>query len=261
MHHHGALGEYRVSWKSIALSCTIVLGGFAGCIEAEVPNAPPVADAGEDQEITLADGESEASVTLDGSASSDVDGDVAEYVWLSACPVELDDGGSEPGRADFDPDNVAKPKLTLPVGTHRFTLWVRDNDGARSEGDTVTVKVGEGGSTCGGSCEDRILQDPQITDECRACLCQDPTCAAASTASSCDALCWELVRCTATNCTTDPDQFGCAQANCGDFLGGATGAIAIGPCVTGCAVECGGDAGAAAATATSAPDAGSGDGG
>lgn len=89
-----------------------------------VLNNPPVANAGPDQTVECT-GHDGASVTLDGSASSDIDGTVVEHVWTI-------DGNTVATGAD--------PTLTLPLGTHDLTLRVRDNDGA-IDTENVTVRV------------------------------------------------------------------------------------------------------------------------
>ena len=88
-------------------------------------NMAPVANAGEGQNVSLPLGESAVDVTLDGSASFDVDGSVAAYSWTGA----------------IDPDDVASPVVSLVAGTYTFTLVVTDDDGAVSTADTVTVSV------------------------------------------------------------------------------------------------------------------------
>lgn len=90
-----------------------------------VPNSPPLADAGPDQAVECA-GSGCASVTLDGSASSDPDGDSLSFEWRDA-------KGSVIGAA-------ARLTLDPPLGEHIFTLTVSDPEGARSS-DTVTIVV------------------------------------------------------------------------------------------------------------------------
>jgi len=92
---------------------------------AQVENVPPVANAGPDQTITLASGQSSISVGLNGAASSDSDGTVVGYTW-SGTP---------------NPADVAAPSVLLAEGTHVFTLVATDNDGAQSEPDSVTITV------------------------------------------------------------------------------------------------------------------------
>jgi PKD repeat protein len=93
-------------------------------VASATADVPPVADAGPDQTIMLADGETQATVTLDGSGSHDPDGAIATHAW-SGSP---------------DPDDVERPQLTLGAGSYVFTLTVTDDDG-NSAGDTVTITV------------------------------------------------------------------------------------------------------------------------
>ncbi len=93
-------------------------------------NAPPTANAGSDQ--TVAEG---ATVTLDGSDSSDSDDGITSYLWeqTSGIAVTLNDPGT------------IKPKLTAPnVGTDgaslTFRLTVTDRGGLQST-DTCIVNV------------------------------------------------------------------------------------------------------------------------
>ena len=87
-------------------------------------NRPPVANAGPDQ--SFACGVSEARVTLDGSASSDPDGDTLTHEWFA--------GNVSIGTS-------ASLSVTLSAGSHAFTLRVTDTDGATSD-DSVMVVVG-----------------------------------------------------------------------------------------------------------------------
>lgn len=87
---------------------------------SEVPNVPPIANAGGDQFVT--EGE---SVTLDGSGSSDSDGNIVSYEWSESSTV-LGTGET------LD--------LNLSVGVHTIDLTVTDNGGASSI-DTLTVTV------------------------------------------------------------------------------------------------------------------------
>lgn len=91
----------------------------------EPPNRPPVADAGGDVTVECASPDG-ASVTLDGSGSSDPDGDELDHEWLDP-DGEVIAAGETAG-------------VTLPVGTHTVTLRVTDEDGA-SDTDEVVVTV------------------------------------------------------------------------------------------------------------------------
>ncbi|RJP84137.1 MAG: hypothetical protein C4518_19730 [Desulfobacteraceae bacterium] len=92
-------------------------------------NGPPVADAGDDQMVT-----EKAEVSLNGSGSSDPDGDTLSYQWIqnSGPTVTLSD------------DSSAAPTFTAPSVISdvilTFTLIVEDDEGLTSR-DTVTVTV------------------------------------------------------------------------------------------------------------------------
>ena len=89
----------------------------------------PVADAGPDQVVALPHDRragGTAAVTVDGSASSDPDGQRLRYAWTSATT----------GRTG----RVARFRDSLPVGVHQITLRVTDPDGKFDE-DTVQITV------------------------------------------------------------------------------------------------------------------------
>ena len=91
-------------------------------------NQPPTADAGDDQDV-----ETNALVTLDGTGSSDPDGDTLTYSW------ELT-GGTGITLRDA---NIADPTFDAPdtAGVLTFTLTVTDDSGATSDPDRVTITV------------------------------------------------------------------------------------------------------------------------
>jgi len=86
-------------------------------------NKTPVANAGPDQTVECT-GSYGANVTLDGSASSDPDGDNLEYTWAGI----------------FGTVSGVDPQVQIPVGTHTITLTVDDGKGGTSQ-DTVLVTV------------------------------------------------------------------------------------------------------------------------
>ncbi len=87
-------------------------------------NQAPLANAGIDQTIT-SDALGNASVTLNGSASTDLDGSIASYAWtIGATPLA----------------NVNPATVSLGIGTHVITLRVTDNQGATAT-DTVTITI------------------------------------------------------------------------------------------------------------------------
>ncbi|MEQ9278366.1 MAG: PKD domain-containing protein [Balneola sp.] len=81
-------------------------------------NTAPVADAGADQTLTATG--ATTSVTLDGSGSSDADGDVLTYSWSNGA-------------------TGATPTVALAKGTHVLSLTV--SDGEESDTDEVTITV------------------------------------------------------------------------------------------------------------------------
>ncbi|OOY56359.1 hypothetical protein BOW07_06830 [Solemya velum gill symbiont] len=103
-------------------------GGGGGGGSTPVANIIPNAVAGGDQQVTEGD-----SVTLDGTESSDPDGNITGYVWQQIAGTSvgsLNDAGE--GKVSF----------TAPNGDHdlTFQLTVTDNDTA-NDTDTVNVAV------------------------------------------------------------------------------------------------------------------------
>nr|WP_298930238.1 PKD domain-containing protein [uncultured Erythrobacter sp.] len=95
-----------------------------------IPNTPPVADAGTD--FT---GVAEASNTLDGTGSSDIDNDPLTFNWqqTSGTPVGLNN--QDQATASFQ-----GPPRSNTAQTFVFQLLVFDNMGGSSS-DTVTVTI------------------------------------------------------------------------------------------------------------------------
>jgi hypothetical protein len=92
-----------------------------------ITNQAPTANAGDDQTVVSA-GSSGTAVTLDGSASSDPDGDSLTYTWTGPF--------TEGGRTVTG----VSPKVTLRPGESTITLVVNDGT-VDSDPDTVRVLV------------------------------------------------------------------------------------------------------------------------
>jgi hypothetical protein len=100
-------------------------GPDRGAFEAEPFNEPPVADAGPDQALECSG--SLTDVHLDGSGSSDPDGDVLHFEWSEAGAL-LAEGSA--------------PMVQLPKGEHFIELRVTDPSGA-SATDEVEVRISD----------------------------------------------------------------------------------------------------------------------
>jgi len=88
-------------------------------------NDPPTADPGPDQTHTMPPGQTRMDVTLDGTGSDDIDGAIAGYQWTGTP----------------DPEDAARPTVTLVAGTHTFSLIVTDDNGATSQSESVTITI------------------------------------------------------------------------------------------------------------------------
>ena len=87
-------------------------------------NDPPIAAAGEDISVEDTDGSGFVQVTLDGSASSDDEGNIVSFEWTW-------DGGSASGMT---------VSQEFPVGEHEVTLTVTDGIGQTAT-DDILVSV------------------------------------------------------------------------------------------------------------------------
>ena len=106
----------------------IVLNATPAFFEsAPAPNLPPVANAGQDQVITLPTN----SVNLNGTAT-DPDGTISSVIWSKV---------SGPAQHNITNANTLQTSITgLVQGTYAFRLQVTDNNGA-SDDDTLMVIV------------------------------------------------------------------------------------------------------------------------
>lgn len=97
-------------------------------IDTNVPNHPPIANAGANQTITLPLN----SAILDGSHSTDPDNNIVSYIWTKI---------SGPTSISFSSQNEISISITnLSQGTYSFELIVSDAGGLMDK-DTTTVVV------------------------------------------------------------------------------------------------------------------------
>ncbi|MGD8861168.1 MAG: hypothetical protein PVI30_14265 [Myxococcales bacterium] len=146
---------------------------LAGCFELNESDMLPRAYAGEDQRHAEV---SSTTITLDGTDSTDPDGEIVAYEWRytgdprgdeapeddagTDMPGPLEMLGFEP-RPDFCPEPEPREGISIPprwcelepageavielevgTGVHRFTLWVTD-DAGNVGADSVVVHVGD----------------------------------------------------------------------------------------------------------------------
>jgi N-acetylneuraminic acid mutarotase len=98
------------------------------CESCKVANKPPIANAGQDQRITLPTD----SISLDGSASNDPDGKITDWSWKKIA-----------GPASFNiisPGTAKTLVKNMVVGVYQFELAVTDDKGLFAK-DTVMVTV------------------------------------------------------------------------------------------------------------------------
>jgi hypothetical protein len=213
-------------------------------------NKLPVANAGPNQVVDYAG--APVAITLDGSGSSDADGVIRHYQWLSATPLAPDedsDGGAgeevvpaggrviPPGEPIGWPEDVVSPMVTLDQGVHYFTLWVTDDRGAMSPPDTVEIRIGADPVA---ACIQNVYAS--TPPACAECLCGvDDQCRAAADQTVCGEACWGLIDCIAVLCPTYRMDMNvqCLIDNCSATLqAGAMGATMLRPCIEACLDVC-----------------------
>lgn len=109
-------------------------------------NQDPIADAGPDRTVPLPADACEVEVALDGSASSDPDGDTLSHTWTDA-------GGTVVGTGDA-------PTVILMQGVHGIVLTVDDGNGG-TDTDDVVIRVVDVTAPAVA-----LLGDASITVEC-----------------------------------------------------------------------------------------------
>jgi hypothetical protein len=123
----------------------------AGCpgsrTNAPPTNQPPIADAGADQVVNAGD-----SVTLDGSASSDPDGDMLSFAWAQTLGPDV----------TLSSDSAAVVTFTAPTtgATLQFELSV--SDGTSTARDTTLASVRP------------VVQNAQVSERRQPSVADDP---------------------------------------------------------------------------------------
>ena len=126
-------GNVDVVWADNAFGANQIFFSADPLPDTQPPSPPPpppanhapVANAGPDQTLQCA-GHGGSLATLDGSASSDPDGDTLSYVWTD--------------EANHQVGSTAMPQVSVGLGTHTFTLTATDPGGLSSQATTrVTV--------------------------------------------------------------------------------------------------------------------------
>ena len=123
-------------------------------IRGQTANTPPVADAGPDQTIPYP--YLNRTVTLDGSASSDVDGNRLTYAWnLSSRP-----SGST---ARLDDPSAVKPTFVLDkAGAYVARLVVNDGT-VNSTPDTVTISTVNSAPVANAGADQKVHVNDTVT--------------------------------------------------------------------------------------------------
>ncbi|NNF07088.1 MAG: HYR domain-containing protein, partial [Candidatus Eisenbacteria bacterium] len=118
---------HDVLWgvRGYHLGDTLPTGPYLGETFAATVNRPPVADAGPDQTVEC-ESHTTTTVQMDGSGSSDPDGDPLTYAW-SATGVT------------FSNANAQSPTGEFPKGTTVVTLVV--SDGIQEDSDQVSITI------------------------------------------------------------------------------------------------------------------------
>ncbi|MCF7911157.1 MAG: tandem-95 repeat protein [Candidatus Cloacimonetes bacterium] len=119
-------GISEITAVDFRYNSTEIMNVIPGTVEVIDVNHPPVADAGEDQML-----DEGLLVQLDGTGSSDPDGQDLTYEWLAPAGIELDDPLS------------ATPSFTAPevIVNEDFTLTLIVSDGEFEDGDEVVITV------------------------------------------------------------------------------------------------------------------------
>ena len=141
-------------------------GGSSGNSNADAvtsANATPLADAGTNQ--TVKEG---SLATLDGTGSSDPDGDAITFAWTITAKPE----GSSATLTDPDKE---KPSFTADLpGDYMVQLVVTDSQGAASDPAEVLVKSTPNSAPVANAGEDQVIADIDATVQLDGSQSTDP---------------------------------------------------------------------------------------
>lgn len=119
-------GTYRMEIWPVSAGGTFTYDISTGSSPVGPPaNEAPIADAGPDQSVPNPAGTANVLVTLDGSGSSDSDGNIVSHEWFDQGALIA---------------SGPNPDVVLSAGVHTISLVVTDNGGA-SANDSVTIDV------------------------------------------------------------------------------------------------------------------------
>ena len=152
--HAAGLKAYVWTVESQSQANTYNAAGIDGIIAddptitlASASNTAPLANAGPDQTVAIG-----ATVTLDGTASSDSDGTIASYQWSQTAGTTV----------SLSSTTAAQPTFTAPSGACTFRLVVTDNDGATSY-DFVTITGSSNTAPTANAGPDQTNIEPRAT--------------------------------------------------------------------------------------------------
>lgn len=138
MHSFSSKVLMAVVSVGLAVCGMLVLG--SGCPppdgNGQVDNQAPIANAGTNQTVNIGD-----NVTLNGSNSSDADGDVLTFNWTQTAGTAVALAGA----------NSAAPSFTAPNAATTLTFQLTVSDGQASDADSVNVGVNQ-----------QVQQDPVL---------------------------------------------------------------------------------------------------